>query len=64
MDCIPHYLRPFRQAPVPVDVFPFTQDEFRNNSLPQHGLLLCDRRQIPSVRERQIYTESQGEQPK
>jgi predicted nucleotidyltransferase len=44
LDRIPHYLELFQQAPVPVDVFPYTMEEVQQNAFArralQTGLLL------------------------
>ncbi len=44
IDRIPHYLKLFQKAPVPVDVFPYTMDEVQQNAFAkrawQQGVLL------------------------
>ena len=47
LDRIPHYLEFFLKASIPVDVFPYTEEEIENNSFAQkarqEGVLLCSR---------------------
>jgi len=47
IDRIPHYLKLFQKAPVPVDVFPYTLAEIERNAFAQRalqqGILLSQR---------------------